>query len=172
MLHGDAAALHAAKHIGSDVDLSDAEIVAAWQRVRAGDSAYALLTYAPPSKRKLTLLAEGARGGGLREIAASLTPDAVVYGGFRARAEGGSQHTGDRLLFLAYCGQAVGPILKGKSATHRADVEQFLDGTVGAVHVNGDDVAASEAVVAAIEARVRELLGVPPDGALAFPPLK
>jgi hypothetical protein len=107
-----------------------AEIVAAWQRVRAGDSAYALLTYAPPSKRKLTLLAEGARGGGLREIAASLAPDAVVYGGFRARAEG-SQHTSDRLVFLAFCGQAVGPILKGKSATHRADVEQFLDGEAG-----------------------------------------
>lgn len=170
MLHGDAAALYAAKHTGSDVDLSDPEIAAAWERVRAGDSAYALLTYAPPSKRKLALLAEGARGGGLTEIAASLAPDAVVYGGFRARAEG-SQHTSDRLVFLAFCGQAVGPILKGKSSTHRADVEQFLDGTVGAVHVNGDDVAAGE-TVAAIEARVRELLGVPPDGALTFPALK
>jgi hypothetical protein len=170
MLHGDAAALYAAKHTGSDVDLSDPEIVAAWERVRAGDSAYALLTYAPPSKRKLSLLAEGRHGGGLREIEASLAPSAVVYGGFRARVEG-AQHASDRLVFLAYCGQEVGPILKGKSATHRADVEQFLDGTVGAVHVNGDDAEAGE-TLAAIEARVRELLGAPPDAVLTFPPLQ
>lgn len=146
MLQGDAARLYSIKPT-SDIDLSDPALGLAWARVLGGERAWALFSYAPSSKTRIALMAEGS--GGLEQLAALLADDAVSYVGLRVRV-GGSP----KFMFLAHVGANVGAMLRGKAAMHRQDVEFFLESTVAGIHLDED-----EGTAMAIVAKARAALG-------------
>jgi hypothetical protein len=148
MLQGEAAKLYSVKPT-SDIDLSDPELRASWKRVLSGDSSWCLFSYAAPSKTRIAVKAEGR--GGPAAFASFFAPDSLTYGAFRARA-GASE----KLLFICHVGDSVSPMLRGKAAMHRTDMESYLDGTVGALNL-GEDEYSAEAIVS----RASEVLGAP-----------
>ncbi|KAJ1635343.1 hypothetical protein T492DRAFT_863512 [Pavlovales sp. CCMP2436] len=130
MLHGDAARLYSVKPV-SDIDLSDPSLRPAWARVLAGEADFIALSYDLPSKTKIVLKAEGT--GGPAEFAAQLAKDQVTYLGFFVKVDGAN-----KFLFAGHVGGSTGPMLRGKAAMHRTDVESFLTGTAGGIHLDGD----------------------------------
>lgn len=147
MLQGDAARLYSIKP-KSDIDLSDTALRAAWERVLNGQLSYTLFSYASPSKTRIAVKAEGT--GGAEQLASLFSADAVSYAGIRVRV-GAS----DKFVFVAHVGPSVGAMLRGKAAMHRQDVESFLDGTVGGVHLDEEEGTAESLV-----AKVKALFGV------------
>mmetsp|Transcript_21072 Transcript_21072/g.51901 ORF Transcript_21072/g.51901 Transcript_21072/m.51901 type:complete len:157 (+) Transcript_21072:214-684(+) len=146
MLQGEASKLYSIKPT-SDIDLSDVALADAWGRVRNGEPSWAVFSYAPNSR---TRIAVRALGDTIDDMIAQLDAQSVSYAAFSVNLAAGR-----KLVFLTHVGPSVGAMLRGKAAMHRQDMESFCDGTVGAIHVDGEDSFSP----ADLKGRVQDLLG-------------
>mmetsp|Transcript_41312 Transcript_41312/g.95130 ORF Transcript_41312/g.95130 Transcript_41312/m.95130 type:complete len:147 (-) Transcript_41312:101-541(-) len=113
----------------SGLDVSDAAIAEAWQKVR-DDSApekWMLLSYDGKSKLKL----HGTGTGGADELLDKMTDDEVYFGGLRT--------SGAKFLCLQCVGEGVGAMAKGRAAAHKNAAFNSLEGTVEEVCGTGKE---------------------------------
>ena len=114
----------------SDLDLSDAGLLADWSAARASDSGWCVCSYAEGSKAKIVPVAKGE--GGFGELRATLRQreDAVNYAACAAVVDGRS-----RFVFLCYIGASTSAIKRGRASMHAPHMDKFFDGTAGALPV-------------------------------------
>ncbi|CAM9277740.1 unnamed protein product [Choristocarpus tenellus] len=131
MLAGEAKALHTTKR-SSGVDVSDPSLAEAWSRVRSDESAddWCAFTYKGGSSTVLTLLGSGP--GGVNELCSVLSEGIVAFCGIRWTVDGRP-----RFYRLAFVGEEVAGMKRGKAALHKNAAFGVLEGATGGDHSFG-----------------------------------
>ncbi|CAM9624941.1 unnamed protein product [Discosporangium mesarthrocarpum] len=131
MLQGEAKALYTSRR-SSGVDLSDPALTEAWAKVRSDESAedWCAFTYSGSSSTVLALLGCGC--GGVAELCSSLSENIVAFCGLRVLIGGRP-----RFFRVAFVGEHVGGMKKGKAALHKNAAFNILEGASGGDHSFG-----------------------------------
>eukprot|EP00933_Yihiella_yeosuensis_P081601 TRINITY_DN95253_c0_g1_i1.p1 TRINITY_DN95253_c0_g1~~TRINITY_DN95253_c0_g1_i1.p1 ORF type:complete len:142 (-),score=35.20 TRINITY_DN95253_c0_g1_i1:503-928(-) len=113
----------------SGLDVADAGIAEAWEKVRSDADPLTWLLLSYEGKTKLKVFSSGS--GGSQELLESIVEDQVFFGGLRTKA--------GKFLCIMFMGEDVGGMAKGRAAAHKNAAFNALEGTIGEVCGNGKD---------------------------------
>ena len=104
----------------SDLDLTDADLAAAWEAARGQERGWCLCSYAEQSNTRIVCVASGS--GGYDELRAVLgsREDGVSYATLPATVDGRL-----RFVFLCYIGERTSALRRGRVSMHAPHVEKL-----------------------------------------------
>eukprot|EP00178_Gracilaria_changii_P004051 TRINITY_DN16228_c0_g2_i1.p2 TRINITY_DN16228_c0_g2~~TRINITY_DN16228_c0_g2_i1.p2 ORF type:complete len:150 (+),score=33.58 TRINITY_DN16228_c0_g2_i1:14-463(+) len=133
----------------SGADCSDPAIIEAYNDVRndANDVDYVVLNYEDPKSNKIVVGATGA--GDVEAMAANFKDDEVQYGYVRVTL-GDEQSKRAKFVFVAWVGENVGGLRKGRVSVHKADIKAIFKDFGVEISANDADDLSKEAVTKAV----------------------